>query len=79
MTSLEERYAIDILAEEAGGYVAIPSRDDLAFLELLFATSDRFGVRYYSAQPKEKYFVGEVTRIIWEREHGIKPRPAFVA
>ena len=79
MTDLEKRYAIDILAEEAGGYVSMPSRDDLAYLDLLFETSERFGVRYYSAGPKEKYFVEEVTRIIWEREHGIKPRPAFIA
>ncbi len=67
---------IDELAEEAGGYVALPQKEDIRYLELLFEICEQFGIRYYTATPKEKYFVDEVTRLTWarmiERETGVK-------
>ena len=67
---------IDELAEEAGGYVALPKKDDIRYLELLFEICEQFGIRYYTATPKEKYFVDEVTRLTWarmiERETGFR-------
>ena len=82
---LDEKYAIDVLAEEAGGYVSPPSEAEVAYTELLFDVCAQFGIRYYSATPKEKYFVEEVTRVTWARQqqekHGVprEIRPAFSA
>lgn len=77
--------AIDALADEAGGYFAIPSEEDIRYTELLFDVSKQFGIHYYSASPKERYFVDEVTRLTWARQQemitGVKLniRPAFTA
>ena len=76
---LDEKYAIDVLADEAGGYFAIPSEEELQYTDLLFSVCEQFGIRYYSATPKEKYFVEEVTRVTWAIQHGQTVRPAFVA
>ena len=78
-------HEIDALAAEAGGYFTPPTEDSLAYTDLLFDVCKQFGIRYYSATPKEKYFVEEVTRVTWARqqqeESGIKLaiRPAFSA
>lgn len=80
---LEKRYQVDILAEQAGGYFFVPSEAELAYTDLLFSVCKQFGIRYYSATPKERYFVEEVTRVTWahqkEQTAGIKAviRPAF--
>lgn len=80
---LEKRYQVDILAEQAGGYFSVPSEQDLIYTDLLFNVCEQFGIRYYSATPKERYFVEEVTRVTWARQKeeatGIKAviRPAF--
>ena len=80
---LEKRYQVDILAEQAGGYFSIPSEQDLIYTDLLFSVCEQFGIRYYSATPKERYFVEEVTRVTWARQKeestGIKAviRPAL--
>lgn len=82
---LEKRYQIDILAEEADGYFSAPDEKNLEYTDLLFSVCDQFGIRYYSATPKERYFVEEVTRETWERQKeqitGIRAtiRPAFSA
>ena len=79
---LEKRYQVDILAEQAGGYFSVPSEQDLNYTDLLFSVCEQFGIRYYSATPKERYFVEEVARA-WARQKeeatGIKAtiRPAF--
>ena len=76
---------IDELAEQAGGYFVPPSEEDIRYLELLFDVSRQFGIRYYSATPKERYFVDEVTRLTWARQQeaatGVRQnvRPAFTA
>ncbi len=70
MNSLEETYAIDILADEAGGYFAVPSKEELQFTDLFFSVCRQFGIRYASATPKERYFVDEVTRVTWAHQHG---------
>ena len=76
---------IDALADEAGGYFAIPSEEDKRYMELLFDVSRQFGIHYYSATPKERNFVDEVTRLTWARQQeaitGVKLniRPAFTA
>ena len=80
---LEDRYAIDILADEAGGYFAPPSKDNMRYMELLFDVCEQFGIHYYTATPKERNFVDEVTRLTWARQQeaitGVKleVRPAF--
>ena len=66
---LEKRYQVDILAEQAGGYFSIPSEAELAYTDLLFSVCKQFGIRYYSATPKERYFVEEATRVTWARQH----------
>ena len=83
--NLNEHYQIDLLADAAGGYFAPPAEDDIAYVDLLFDISKQFGIRYYSATPKERYFVDEVTRVTWaklqEEKTGRKLdiRPAFSA
>ena len=80
---LEKRYQVDILAEQAGGYFSIPSEQDLTYTDLLFSVCEQFGIRYYSATPKERYFIEEVARVTWARQKekatGIKTAicPAF--
>lgn len=65
---LEKRYQVDILAEQAGGYFSIPSEQDLTYTDLLFSVCEQFGIRYYSATPKERYFIEEVARVTWARQ-----------
>ena len=40
-----ETMQLDELAEQAGGYFAMPSADDLAYTELLFDICKQFGIR----------------------------------
>ncbi len=81
----ENFFEIDTLAEEAGGYFALPSEENIEYTDLLFDVCAQFGIRYYSATPKERHFVEEVTRVTWakmqEEKTGIKQniRPAFSA
>lgn len=81
----QKKYAIDVLAEEAGGYFTPPAEGDVAYTDLLFDVCDHFGTHYYSATPKERYFVEEVTRATWTvqqaRKRGIEQPvcPAFTA
>jgi hypothetical protein len=67
--ALDECYTLDDLAAEAGGYFSPPSEDDIAFVELLFTTSERLGIHYYSATPEERQAVEDETLVIWNREH----------
>ena len=82
-TELEKRYQIDILAGQTGGYFAAPSQQELAYTDLLFSVCEQFGIRYYSATPKKRYFVEEVARVTWMRQKeqttGVQTviRPAF--
>lgn len=84
-TELEKCYQIDILAKEANGYFSAPDERNLEYTDLLFSVCDQFEIRYYSATPKERYCVEEVTRVTRERQKeqitGIKAaiRPAFSA
>ena len=76
---------MDALAEQAGGYFALPSEENIEYTDLLFDVCRQFGIRYYSATPKERHFVEEVTCVTWanmqEEKTGIKQniRPAFSA
>ena len=85
MKKLDERYVIDDLAAQAGGYFSLPSDLEIAYTDLLFDICEQFGIRYYSATAKERHFVEEVTRVTWakqlEEKTGIKQniRPAFSA
>ena len=85
MAMLDERYEIDDLAAQAGGYFVPPTEESMAYTELLFDVCQQFGIRYYSATKKERYFVEEVTRVTWaklqEEKTGIRQdvRPAFSA
>lgn len=67
--TLDERYTLDDLAAEAGGYVSPPSEDDIAFVELLFTTSERLGIHYYSATPEERQTAEKETMSIWNCAH----------
>lgn len=77
--------AIDDLAEKAGGYFALPTEEDIAYTDLLFDVCRQFKIHYYSATPKERMFVEEVTRVTWARQQeertGVRAdiRPAFSA
>ncbi|MBD5148537.1 MAG: hypothetical protein HDT19_07145 [Oscillibacter sp.] len=81
----ENLYTIDELAEQADGYFAMPSEENIAYTDLLFDVCAQFGIRYYSATAKERYFVEEVTRVTWAKEQeaktGVKQNipPAFSA
>lgn len=83
--NMQEEYKVDVLAAEAGGYFVPPDADSLAYTELLFDVCKQFGIRYYTATPKEKFFVEEVTRVTWERQQAEKTgekreiKPAFSA
>lgn len=85
MNELQSVKKLDELADAAGGYFAMPSAEDVAYTELLFDVCRQFGIRYYSATPKERDFVEEVTRVTWARQQedktGIRQeiRPAFSA
>ena len=82
---LEERYAIDVLADQVGGYFALPDEDERAYTDLLFSVCNQFGIRYYSATEKERCFVEEVTRLTWACQQGktvgmdAEVRPSFTA
>ena len=65
----KDKYIIDELAEKAGGYFALPSEESLKYTELLFTICEKYGINYYRATPKEKFFVEEVTRATWAVEH----------
>lgn len=84
-TTLDDRYAVDILAEEAGGYFAAPTADSMEYTNLLMDVCSQFHIRYYSASAKEKNFVEEVTRVTWENRQkeitgDLRPvRPSFTA
>ena len=80
-----DSFVIDALAEDAGGYFMPLTEEAIQYTELLFDVSRQFGIHYYSATPKERNFVDEVTRLTWakqqEAQTGIKRniRPAFTA
>lgn len=80
---LKEQYRIDVLADEAGGYVSPPTEEGLAYTDLFFDVCRQFGIRYSRATPKERCFVEEVTRVTWAIQHGGEVgkdvRPSFSA
>lgn len=83
-TDLSVRYQIDTLAQQAGGYFSVPKEQELEYTDLLFGVCKQFGIKYYSATAKERFFVEEVTRVTYERERAKKQgfplsdvRPAF--
>lgn len=49
---MDERYVIDDLAAESGGYFASPAKEDMAYTGLFFDVCEQFGIRYYSATKK---------------------------
>ena len=61
-------YTIDELAKQASGYFSMPIPNDMTYTDLLFDICRQFGIHYYSATPKGKAFVEEVTRITWAKE-----------
>lgn len=72
-----ERKKIDDLAMQAGGYFSLPSEDSMAYTELLFDICQQFGIHYYTATPKERYFVEEVTRVTWAKQQEARPGVKF--
>ena len=74
---LNEEFIIDELAEKAGGYFAFPAKESIEYTELLFSICEKYGIHYYKATPKEKYFVEEITRVTWAREHGLECALSF--
>lgn len=49
---LSAHYQIDILAQQAGGYFAVPKEQELEYTDLLFDVCKQFGIKYYSATAK---------------------------
>lgn len=80
---LKEQYQIDVLADEAGGYVSPPTQEGQEYTDLFFSVCRQFGIRYHRATTKERCFVEEVTRVTWAIQHGKivgqDVRPAFSA
>ncbi|MCI9368636.1 MAG: hypothetical protein HFF19_10235 [Oscillospiraceae bacterium] len=83
---LDARYQIDILAQQAGGYFVVPREQELEYTDLLFDVCKQFGIKYYSATAKERFFVEEVARVTYEREKAQRQglplsdvRPAFAS
>lgn len=80
-----EQASIDALAEKAGGYFSVPSKESMEYTELLFDICRQFGIRYYSASSKERGFAEEVTRVTWAKQREAESRiklnacPAFSA
>ena len=78
-----ETMQLDELAEQAGGYFAMPSADDLAYTALPFLIFNPVGIRHYTASPKVKSFVFVLTRVSWARHQDARTgqtgdiRPAF--
>lgn len=78
-------YIMDKLREQAGGYFAPPSVDDMAYTDLFFDICQHFGIRYASATAKERNFAEEVTRVTWAKQQEFKTgirqdvRPSFSA
>lgn len=52
MKALDERYQIDDLAEQAGGYFAPPAEEDIAYTDLLFDVCEQFGIHYGNTAQK---------------------------
>lgn len=84
--ALSARYQIDILAQQAGGCFAAPRGQELEYTDLLFEVCKQFGIKYYSATAKERFFVEEVARVTYEMERAKKQglplsdvRPAFAS
>ena len=63
---LDQKYQIDILAEQADGYCAAPSEWEMEYTDLLFSICAEHGIRYYSATKKERCFVEELARRAWK-------------
>ena len=56
------------------------------FYEIFFQMCQKYGVRWASAEEKERQFIEEVTRVTYERERAVRLglpladiRPAFVS
>ena len=81
--NIEHQFQIDTLADDAGGYVSLPTEQGMDYTDLFFSVCQQFGIRYYSATPKERFFVEEVTRVTWAIQHGERVgesvRPSFSA
>lgn len=56
------------MAAQAGGYFSLLSEDSMAYTEPLFNICQQFGIHYYTAAKKERYFVEEVTRVTWAKQ-----------
>ena len=85
ITTADADRELDDLAARSGGYFAKPDKESIAYTDLLFDICNQFGIRYYTATEKERYFVEEVTRVTWElKQHELmgikgKVRPSFSA
>ena len=83
MEKFTSDFIIDDLADEAGGYFAMPTEEGMEYTDLFFYLCCQFGIRYSKATQKERCFVEEVTRVTWEhimaRRTGSKApiRPSF--
>ena len=64
--TLDQKYQIDILAEQAGGYCAAPNEWGMEYTDLLFSICAEHGIRYYSATKTERCFVEELARRAWK-------------
>ena len=55
MKALDERYQIDDLAKQAGGYFAPPAEEDIAYTDLLFDVCEQFGIHYFCHKKRASF------------------------
>jgi hypothetical protein len=75
----------EIPASDAEWYCRRDSEEE-RFYEIFFQMCQKYGVRWASAEEKERHFIEEVTRVTYEREQAIRLglplsdiRPAFAS
>lgn len=75
----------EILASDAEWYCRRDPEEE-RFYEIFFQMCRKYGVRWASAEEKERHFIEEVTRVTYERERAVRLglplsdiRPAFAS
>ncbi len=73
------------MSSDAEQYCRKDSEEE-RFYEILFQMCQKYGVRWASAEEKERQFIEEVTRVTYERERALRlrfplsdVRPSFVS
>lgn len=75
----------EIPASDAEWYCRRDSEEE-RFYEIFFQMCQKYGVRWASAEEKERHFIEEITRVTYERERAVRlglplsdVRPSFAS